>query len=147
MGNFVARDTMFFPYENKNWEKIDPKTAGFDSKALEEALNYAGEHNTTGIVMLYKGRILAEKYWSFKKIDPQENTSLKQSLSFYLLMQAGKTAEGFPLEDTASVQKSLVAALCYLARQKGYMNFDDPVAKYLGEGWTNAPRKPKRKSK
>ena len=138
---------MFFPSANKDWEKVDPKAAGFDTKGLEEALNYAGEHNTTGIVILYKGRILAERYWDFKKIDPKENAVLKQSLAFYSHMQAGKTARGYPLEDTASVQKSVIAALVYLARQKGYLDFDEPVATYLGTGWTNVSPEAEKKIK
>ncbi len=137
-GNSRAKESLFFPTENKDWDHVDPKTVGFDTKALEEALNYAGEHNSTGLVILYKGRILAERYWDFNKIDPKENASLKQYQAIYLLMQAGKTAQGYPLEDVASVQKSVIATLFYLARQKDYMNFDDPVSKYLGIGWTNA---------
>ncbi|MBI4764696.1 MAG: serine hydrolase [Deltaproteobacteria bacterium] len=145
--NPMVKDDWFFPFENKDWEKADPKAVGFNSRGLEEALNYAGEHNTTGIVILYKGRVLAERYWDFKKIDPKENVLLKQSLAFYSNMQAGKTAQGYPLEDTASVQKSLIATLVYLARQKGYINFDDPVTQYLGPGWTNTPPEAEKKIK
>lgn len=143
----MAKDDLFFPSANKDWEKVDPKAAGFDTKALEEALNYAGEHNTTGIVILYKGRILAERYWDFKKMDPKENTVLQKSLAFYSHMQAGKTTGGYPLEDTASVQKSVIATLVYLARQKGYLAFDESVATYLGPGWTNVPPEAENKIK
>lgn len=143
----MVKDDWFFPSANMDWEKVDPKAAGFDAQGLEEALNYAGEHNTTGIVILYKGRILVERYWDFKKIDPQENAGLKQSLAFYSFMQAGKTAQGYPLEDTASVQKSMIATLVYLARQKGCLDFNEPVATYLGRGWTNVPPEAENKIK
>jgi CubicO group peptidase (beta-lactamase class C family) len=34
-----------------------------EARAVDEAVNYAGEHNSTGLVILRGGRIVAEQYW------------------------------------------------------------------------------------
>lgn len=119
--------------------RVNPQKAGFNPEALEAALNYAAEHNTVGLVILYKGRLLTERYWEFKKIDPKGSKLIANWTKFYVAMQAGKDALGHPIEDVASVQKSLIASLAYIAHQKGLLNFDEPVTTYLGSGWTNAP--------
>jgi CubicO group peptidase (beta-lactamase class C family) len=50
----------------------------------------------------------------------------------------GDTPDGWAREDVASTQKSFIATLAGIARDKGLLDFDAPVAKYLGAGWSNA---------
>ncbi|MDX2033922.1 MAG: serine hydrolase [Blastocatellia bacterium] len=45
------------------WEARAPKEAGMDAAAVEEAARYAAEHNSTGLVIVRGGRIVAERYW------------------------------------------------------------------------------------
>ena len=33
------------------------------ASSLDDAVSYAGEHNSTGLVVIHKGRILSENYW------------------------------------------------------------------------------------
>jgi CubicO group peptidase (beta-lactamase class C family) len=46
------------------WETRLPRDAGMDGAGIDEALAYAGNHNSTGLVILRGGRIIAEKYWN-----------------------------------------------------------------------------------
>ncbi len=54
---------LYFPAENSTWEKIDPASAGWNEAKLQRALDHAGNNNSTGVVILYKGRILVEQFW------------------------------------------------------------------------------------
>jgi CubicO group peptidase (beta-lactamase class C family) len=46
------------------WETRSPQNAGLRAEGIEEALAYAGAHNSTGMVILRGGRIVAERYWN-----------------------------------------------------------------------------------
>lgn len=46
------------------WETRVPRNVGMDAAAIDNALTYAGDHNSTGVVVLRGGRIIAEKYWN-----------------------------------------------------------------------------------
>jgi len=37
---------------------------GWDAQKLNAAMNYAGAQNSSGVDILYRGRILAEQYWN-----------------------------------------------------------------------------------
>jgi CubicO group peptidase (beta-lactamase class C family) len=50
----------------------------------------------------------------------------------------GQTADGALLEDVASQQKSFVAILVAIAIDKGLLDIDSPVSRYLGAGWSKA---------
>ena len=103
---------------------------GWDASKLDLAVAYAGKQNSSGVVILYRGRILAEKYWSVKSAENQ------QSLYNYMLVKT--TADGRAIEDVASVQKSVISFLAAIAREKGNLDLDSTVANYLGEGWSKA---------
>lgn len=44
---------------------------GWNVAKLNTAMNYAGEQNSSGVVILYGGRILAEQYWKLKSVDDE----------------------------------------------------------------------------
>ncbi len=48
------------------------------------------------------------------------------------------TPDGRMRQDVASVQKSVIAVMVGIALDRGLLEFDDPVSKYLGAGWTRA---------
>jgi CubicO group peptidase (beta-lactamase class C family) len=52
----------YFPTANQ-WETVSHEVAGADREQLERALQYAGEKNSKGVVVLWRGRLLAERYW------------------------------------------------------------------------------------
>lgn len=58
----VAPPQVYWPRGNA-WETRAPKEAGLEAAAVEDALNYAATHNSTGLLILRGGRIVAEQYW------------------------------------------------------------------------------------
>ncbi len=58
----LAAPKPYFPSASA-WDKLTHKEAGADAAAIDEALQYAGDRMSTGVVILRHGRILAEKYW------------------------------------------------------------------------------------
>lgn len=59
---FAAPPKSYYP-RGKEWETRTAKDAGMDAAGIEDAVNYAAEHNSTGLVILRGGRIVTEKYW------------------------------------------------------------------------------------
>jgi len=53
-------------------------------------------------------------------------------------MLAKPTANGEPVEDVASLQKSVVSLLVGIAVDRGLVDIEAPVSKYLGAGWSKA---------
>ena len=126
---------LYFPPAKGPWEKIDPAKIGWNPAKLKDALNYAGKNKSSGVVILYRGRILAEQYWP---LNPKEKTAAGQP-NPYFHMRFGKNATGRTIEDVASVQKSITAMLVGIAQHKGLLKITDPVHKHLGKGWSKAP--------
>ena len=100
---------------------------GWDEKALEAALQYAGECQSTGVVILHNGRMVAEKYWDSTSASPRLKRMIPE------VLDGNRTRE-----DVASVQKSVTSFLCGVAVTKGLLSIDKPVSVYLGEGWSKA---------
>jgi CubicO group peptidase (beta-lactamase class C family) len=108
---------------------VDPGTVGWDGAKLQAALDYAGENQSSGVVVLYRGRILAEQYWEV----PAAAGSAK-----YGERVLGSDGAGHAIEDVASAQKSVAAILVGIAQQKGLLKIGDRVDQYLGAGWSKA---------
>ena len=103
---------LYFPPAKGEWEKIDPAKSGWDAAKLQDALDYAGENKSSGVVILDHGLMLAEQYWP---LDPSEKTSAG-GRNPYFYMRLGKDDEGHAVEDVASVQKSVTAMLVGIAQ-------------------------------
>lgn len=132
-GIFIAIETAFaaelyyFPAPEGEWETVDPESVGWDSAKLSAALDVAGARKSSSVVILYRGRILAERDWSAVDDSPR-----------YLNMVTGTDAGGRAIEDVASAQKSLLAVLTGIAQERGFLQIDDPVTQYVGGGWSKA---------
>ena len=126
---------VYFPPAKGDWKRVDPASIGWDAGKLDEALAYAGENKSSGVVILHRGRILDEKYWALNP--PERTTTGKPNPYFH--MRLGENAQGQSLEDVASAQKSVTAMLVGIAQHKGLLKLDDPVDKHLGKGWSKAP--------
>ena len=59
---FAAQSKPYYP-RGKDWETRAPKDAAMDAAALDDAVKYAAEHNSTGLVIVRGGRIVTEQYW------------------------------------------------------------------------------------
>lgn len=104
-----------------------PEIAGWNAAALEDYLAYAEAQNSTGIVIIDRERIIAERFWPAPEAD-----------ATFALFVHGRAADGALVEDVASLQKSIVALLAGIAEDKGLLNVDYQVSHYLGAGWSKA---------
>jgi len=99
---------------------------------LRAALDYARSENSSGVVILYQGRIVVDENWTVEK-------GSAESSRRYERMLQGTTADGHAIEDVASVQKSIISYLAGIAIGQGKLDMTKPVSAYLGEGWSKAP--------
>lgn len=105
---------MYFPPPGSDeWESVSPLSLGWDTTKLLDAFDYAEEKNSYSLLILHKGKIVAEEYW--------KNTSVASQ------------------HDLESVSKSLMGFVIGVLQQDGLLKIDDKVSQYLGEGWSDAP--------
>ncbi len=102
--------------------------AGWNATALEPALAYAERQRSSAVVIVDRGRVIAERYWT---VDTGAGSP-------YAPLVWGRTAAGAPIEDVASLQKSIVSVLVGIAADRGLLDLDAPVSSYLRAGWTSA---------
>jgi len=100
----------------------------WDSTALERALAYARSQRSSAVVVVAHGEVIAERYWPVGAA----------AGSPYGTMLGGRTATGAPIEDVASLQKSIVSVLVGIAADQGRLDLGAPVSAYLHAGWSNA---------
>lgn len=117
----------YTPPDTGEWQTVTPPEAGYDAAALEEVAAYAESQRSSGLVVLYDGRILLERYW---EVPEKEG-------SHYRIMVTGTTADGRAIEDVASAQKSIISFLAGVAEGKGLLDLDAPVINYVEAGWSN----------
>jgi len=129
--SFAGSSDLYFPPEKGAWEKVSPEQAGWNVAKLKGAMEYAGKQNSSGVVILYRGRILTEQYW---KVESAKSHSYK-----YMLIET--TTDGRAIEDVASVQKSVISFLAAIAREQGKLDLNRTVTSYLGKGWSKASPK------
>lgn len=122
----VRAAEVYFPPTTGAWETVEPDAVGWNSMLIDEALEIAGQRNSSGVLILHNGRIMAERYW-----DGPENAAYRNVLT-------GFDAAGHAIEDVASAQKSVVAVLTGMAQERGYLSIEDSVSQYLGQGWSRA---------
>ena len=126
---------LYFPPLKGAWEKVSPEQAEWNAAKLKKAMEYAGNQNSSGVVILYRGRILAEQYW---KIESKASPAYQNLL-------IDTTSDGRAIEDVASVQKSVISFLAAIAREQGKLDLNRTVADYLGKGWSKATPKQEEK--
>jgi CubicO group peptidase (beta-lactamase class C family) len=105
---------MYFPpVDGSAWETIAPARLGYDSAALAAAIDWAGTQRTTAVMVLWRGRIVAERYWSGWTIG-------KDSI-------------------IASAGKSIMSAMAGELVRSGQLSLDSSATKYLRAGWSRSP--------
>jgi len=103
----------YFP-RGQDWAAQTPKEAGFEAAALVEAVNYAAEHHSTGLVIVRNGRLVIEQYW-----------------------QQWTAATAQPI---FSASKSLAAILVGMALEEGKLkSLDQSVAAFI-PAWKGTPK-------
>lgn len=107
-----SASTWHFPASDASWLTVRPHEAGFDSAALAAALDWAGEQNSSAVVVVWRGRIVAERYW---------NGWTSQTRGPYF--SAGKT---------------ITAALVLDLASDAALSLTTAASTYLGPGWSRA---------
>ena len=100
----------------------------WDQAPLEAALTYAQDQGSSALIVVDHGTTIAERYWSVAA----------GSGSPYTAMLWGRTEDGAPIEDIASMQKSIVSVLVGIAVDQRLVDLDAPVSTYLDAGWSKA---------
>ncbi len=126
-GLSVQAAELYFPPTAGPWESVSPEDALAARMWLADALDYAMTHKSSSVVILHRGRILAERH------QPVMSPSLR-----YRGTLRGTTTAGHVVEDVASCQKSVTSVLVGIAQEKGLLKIDDPVSLHLGSGWSQA---------
>jgi CubicO group peptidase (beta-lactamase class C family) len=126
----LSAQSLYFPSSDDQWEQVDPASAGWNADRLSAALDLAGERDSSGVVILHQGRIMAEKYWELANPSRRYQNALQ-----------GRDGKDRVIEDVASAQKSVVAVLTGMAQERGLINIEDPVSRHLGKGWSQASEK------
>jgi CubicO group peptidase (beta-lactamase class C family) len=104
---------LYFPASGTlAWSTARPSDAGFDSVALAAALDWAGTQASNGIVVLWRGRMVTERYWSGWDATTRGP-----------LFSAGKTI-------TSALVTQMIA--------EGRLTLDQSVSSILGAGWSRA---------
>lgn len=102
-----------YPPATGAWETMTPASIGWDSTALRSALDWAGTQKSTAVVILWRGRIVAERYWG------------------------GWTAGTDSI--IASAGKSVLSTVIGQLSASGRLSLDDPVSQWIGAGWSRSP--------
>ena len=106
---------------------IATSTAGAaDTAALEKLLAYVRNQNTTGFLVIKDNVTLIQQNWAA----PDDR--------LFSMFDYGATDQGELREDVASQQKSFVAVLVGIAIDRGLIDVEQPVSRYLGTGWSKA---------
>jgi len=98
------------PLTGDDWETVSPAQLGWNTAKLEDAITYVGNNKSTAFIILYRGRIVTERYWD--EWGPHSNGSI------------------------ASAAKSVTSILCGLAVQEGKLDISKTVTSYLPPGWS-----------
>jgi CubicO group peptidase (beta-lactamase class C family) len=102
-----------FPTTTGTWATIAPATLGWDTTALNAAVEWAGTKQSTALVIVWRGRIVTERYW-------RGWTTSTDSI-------------------IASAGKSVLATVVGQLQSEGRLSLDAPVSQYLGAGWSRSP--------
>lgn len=97
------------------WDTLSAEKLGWCTENIPALYEFLEQSNTKGYLLLYKGRIVLEKYFGEFKKD-----------SVWYWASAGKTLTSF---------------LIGKAQEEKKLSIEDPTSKYLGNGWTALPKK------
>ncbi len=109
----VPTDYYYPPLTGSAWETISPADLGWDVTALNDLIQYVDANNSTAFIILYKGRIVTEKYF-------RGFTATSSNRIF-------------------SATKSIAGFLTGLAQEQGQLDISKKVSDYIGTGWSRAP--------
>jgi CubicO group peptidase (beta-lactamase class C family) len=108
---------LYFPPPGAAWEQLEP-SAGWNQAAVNDLVDFVGQHGSTGFMVLDHGRVVAEHYW------PNPKT--------------GAPVDALTASEIYSAGKSVVSLMLGEAIAQHLVSLDAPVSTYLGAGWSGA---------
>lgn len=109
----AASATYYYPpLAGSAWETANAASLGWDAGKLNEAVDYIGSNNSDALIILYKGRIVTEKYWN--GFTPSSSKRI------------------------FSATKSMAGFMVGLAQEQGRLDIGRKVSDYIGTGWSGA---------
>jgi CubicO group peptidase (beta-lactamase class C family) len=109
-----AQPLYFPPLIGDQWETISPASLGWNVSQIDPLFDFLSQNNTKAFIVLKDGRMVLEKYFG---------TFRQDSLWYW-----------------ASAGKTLTSFLVGIAQQEKYLSINDATSRWLGTGWTSAPR-------
>jgi CubicO group peptidase (beta-lactamase class C family) len=100
----------------------------WNAAALDDLASYCRDQRTTGLLVVQDRQTILERNWPV----PAGSEVFERR---YL---HGASPRGALREDVASQQKSLVALLAAMAVERGLLDIEQPVSRYVGVGWSRA---------
>lgn len=131
--NSLGSGDLYFPGDEE-WQTVAAADAGYDAEVLKRAVDFAMSRGSSSIVILHRGRLLAEQHKSVAAPSRRYRGTL-----------CGVNEHGHAVEDVASCQKSVTSVLVGIAVQKGLLQLSDSVSKHLETGWSRATAEQERK--
>ena len=108
--NANAEALYFPPTDSETWETVSLRQLEWNEEEADELYDYLERKNTKGFIILYKGRIVVEKYFNGHSQDA--------SWPWY------------------SAAKSLTATFVGIAQDEGLLDIENRTSDYLGSNWT-----------
>lgn len=99
------------PLTGAQWETLSPDSLHWCEEKISALYDFLEEKNTKSFIVLKEGKIVLEQYFG---------TYTADSLWYF-----------------ASASKSVMGLLTGMAQEEGFLDINEPVSNYLGEGWTS----------
>ena len=125
----AAVPALYFPSRQGPWQSVNAEEAGWNQEQLDALMEWAGDRGSSSVLILWRGRVLAEKHWG-KGIGVPSPRYQRMFVRLNDSQQA--------IEDVASVQKSIVSMLVGVAVHKNLLQVEDFVSEHLTVGWSKA---------
>lgn len=111
----ISEQPFFFPSNdlNEEWETESITSFGWNQQKLDDLYDFLEEKKSKSFLILVNGKIVVEEYMN------------------------GHTSESDWV--WYSVSKGLLSVATGIAQDKGFLDINDKVSKYLGEGWADMP--------
>lgn len=113
--------TEYYPgIESEEWMTTTLEELDWNAAAADNLYAYLDKNKTRSFILLYKGKIVLERYWGQNIL---QNGAFDKNSQWYW----------------ASAGKTLTAFLAGIAQEQNILNIEDPTSKHLGKHWTSMP--------